>query len=145
MKPRPNSRRRPGVEITLGHAARLLRFVRLLDQNPCGREELLRELGIGLRTFYRELEFVKKRGIKVRRKDRAYSLLTTARKAEGLLPFPDPQLSFAEVAELARCPGDAGQRLADLLARVIHSPATLGERRARRTRTPCNSRRDRDD
>ena len=35
--------------------------------------------------------------------------MSTAEQAEGRLPFPDPQLSFAEMAELARYPGEAGQ------------------------------------
>jgi hypothetical protein len=119
---RTGGRRRPSVEITLGRAARLRRFVSLLAQKPRTRDEVLRELGIGLRTFYRELDFVKRLGIRVGRKDRAYSLQTTTEKAEGLLPFPDPQLSFAEVAELARHPGEAARRLAGLLARVSNHP-----------------------
>lgn len=124
MKRRSSSRRRPDIEITMGRAARLRRLVLLLAQDPRGREEVLHELGIGLRTFYRELEFLKKHGIKVTRRDKAYTLLTTAEQADGRLPFPDPQLSFAEVKELSRCPGEAGHRLAELLASVIRYPET---------------------
>jgi hypothetical protein len=94
----------------------------LLAQRPHTREEILRELLIGLRTFYRELELMGRCGIRVRQKDRAYSLLTTVEQAKGRLPFPDPQLSFAEMADLSRSPGAAGRRLAELLARVLHHP-----------------------
>ena len=65
------------------------------------REAILAELGIGLRTYYRELELLKRVGVKVRLVGRDYTLLTSSVEAEGRLPFPDPQLSFAEMAELA--------------------------------------------
>ena len=79
-------------------------------------------LRIGLRTFYRELELLKRCGVRVQFRDRRYTLLSTAEQAEGRLPFPDPQLSFAEMAELSRYPGAAAQRLAALLESVIHYP-----------------------
>ena len=40
----------------------------------------------------------------------------------GRLPVPNPQLSFADIAELALCGCPAGSRLADFLAQVIHRP-----------------------
>jgi predicted transcriptional regulator len=92
---------------------------------------ILSELRIGLRTFYRELEMLKRCGVKVRQRSKLYSLLATAEQAEGHLPFPDPQLSFAEMAELARCDCPAGRRLADLLAEVIHQPEPAENRRTR--------------
>ena len=61
----------------------------------------------------------------------ALSLVPTAAEAEGRLPFPDPQLSFAEMAELAQCPGPAGKRLAELLAAVIKPPEPAKKRSAR--------------
>ena len=119
---RTSGRRRPSVHITLARAARLHRLVSILANLPQSRENMLRALGIGLRTFYRELELLKKCGIKVRFASKVYQLQTTAGEAEGRLPFPDPQLSFAEMAELARCPGEAGRRLAELLASVTMPP-----------------------
>jgi hypothetical protein len=80
------------------------------------------ELQIGVRTFYRELQVLKRCGVKVRQRSKLYVLMATAEEAEGRLPFPDPQLSFAEMAELARCDCPAGRRLAALLAEVIHQP-----------------------
>ena len=79
-------------------------------------------LGLGLRTYYRELELLKRCGVKVRHKEKQYTLMSTAEQAEGRLPFPDPQLSFAEMADLANCSCEAGKRLAELLASVINQP-----------------------
>jgi hypothetical protein len=113
------SRRRPSVHITLHRAARFHRLVTFLAQSPRTRPDILSHLRIGLRTFYRELDFLKRCGVKVRHKAKLYHLLATADEAEGRLPFPDPQLSFAEMAELARCESAAGKRIAELLASVI--------------------------
>ncbi len=116
------ARRRPSVHITLQRAARLHRLVRLLAGGPRTRNTILTDLRIGLRTFYRELELLNRCGVKIRHKERQYRLLPTAVEAEGRLPFPDPQLSFAEMAELAACDCPAGRRLAELLALVVNQP-----------------------
>ncbi len=121
---RSSRSRRPSVHITLGRAARLHRLVTLLAETSRGRDVILSALGIGLRTFYRELELLKRCGIKIQQKHKLYELLSTASEAEGRLPFPDPQLSFAEIGELARCPGTAAARLAELLESVVN-PAPL--------------------
>lgn len=127
----PPSPRRPSVHITLQRAARLHRLVWFLADTARTREAILGHLSIGLRTFYRELELLKKCGVKVRHRDRLYNLLATAQEAEGLLPFPDPQLSFSEMAELSACPCPAGKRLADLFAMVINQPPPSRKRRSR--------------
>ena len=119
---RSSVRRRPAVHITLGRAARLHKLVRLLAESPRTRDAVLSLLGIGLRTFYRELELLNRCGVKVQFKNKSYTLLSTAEQAEGRLPFPDPQLSFAEMAELSRYPGEAAQRLARMLDSVINAP-----------------------
>ncbi len=129
---RANQRRRPTIHITLGRAARLHRLVMTLAGGPGAREALLSGLGVGLRTFYRELELLKRVGVKVRLIGGAYTLLTTAEEAQGRLPFPDPQLSFAEMAELSRCPGPAGRRLAELLESVVAGPPAASAARGRR-------------
>ena len=89
-----------------------------LAETPRSRDAVLAELRIGLRTFYRELELLKKCGVKIQQKERSYRLMGTAEEAEGKLPFPDPQLSFAEMSELSRCSGEAAARLKMLLASV---------------------------
>jgi len=123
-------RRRPSVHITMQRAARLHRLVRFLAGGPRARPAILSELRVGLRTFYRELELLKRCGVKVRHKAKLYHLLPTAAEAEGRLPFPDPQLSFAEMAELAQCVCPAGTRLAELLATVINQPAPGSKKRS---------------
>ena len=60
--------------------------------------------------------------------------MPTATEALGRLPFPDPQLSFAEMAELAECDCPAGKRLAELLAAVINQPEPQGQRAGKKTR-----------
>lgn len=129
MTKKPTTRRRPGGHITLARASRLHRLVTTLAESPRAREALLSMLAIGLRTFYRELELLKKCGIRVRFADRLYTLKTTAQDAEGRLPFPDPQLSFADMAELAKHPGEAGRRLAELLASVVGGGLAKPKRR----------------
>lgn len=132
MKRTTSGRRRPAVHITLGRAARLHGLVTELGGGPKGREALLSALNMGLRTFYRELELLKKCGIKIRLEKRLYVLKTTAVEAEGRLPFPDPQLSFAEMGELSRLPGDAAARLAGLLASVVGGPVAPLRKKAGR-------------
>lgn len=116
-------RRRSSVQITEARAARLHRLVRNLATAVQTRQELLDDLGIGLRTFYRELEFLRRRGIGVRLTARKYTMTTTVERAENSLPFPDPRLSFAEMRELAQGTSPAAQRLSRLLGRVLAMPA----------------------
>jgi hypothetical protein len=136
MKRTRSTRRRPAVHITLDRASRLHRLVSLLGEDPQGRETLLATLGIGLRTFYRELELLRRRSVKVRLVQKQYVLQGTVQQAEGRLPFPDPQLSFAEMAELSRCPGDAARRLAEMLARVVEHPSAAAQPRKPRRSKP---------
>jgi predicted DNA-binding transcriptional regulator YafY len=140
MSSSSNPRRRFSVHITLQRAARLYRLVGFLAASPRNRTAILAELRIGLRTFYRELELLKRCGVRVRHKTKLYFLLATAEQAEGRLPFPDPQLSFAEMAELAQCDCPAGKRLAELLATVIHQQEPVKKRQtgARKNRKPLS-------
>ena len=133
----PSTRRRPSVHITLQRAARLHRLVWFLAETPRTRDTILAHLSIGLRTFYRELELLKRCGVKVRHRNKQYTLMATAKQAEGRLPFPDPQLSFAEMAELAACPCDAGRHW-----RICWPPSSTSPRRRRnaRRRPPEKSR-----
>lgn len=126
------ARRRPSVHITLGRAARLHRLVSSLAAGPRTRDEVLILLAVGLRTFYRELELLKRCGVKVKPAGKTYELRSTAAEAEGRLPFPDPQLSFAEMAELAAGPGPAASRLRAMLASVVETVPTRTKSRKRR-------------
>ena len=128
MKRSATPRRRPVVQITLGRASRLHRLVRILATGPTVRETLLDQLAIGLRTYYRELDLLKRCGIKVKRDGKTYQLSSTIPEAEERLPFPDPQLSFAEMAELAAHPGEAARRLAQILKSVIDAPGPAAKK-----------------
>ena len=132
MKRPATPRRRPVVQITLGRASRLHRLVTILESGPTSREVLLDRLAIGLRTFYRELDLLKKCGIKVRRAGKNYELRSSMAEAEDRLPFPDPQLSFAEMAELARHPGEAARRLDEIYKSVVEPPAPKPKRRRKK-------------
>ncbi|ADV62190.1 hypothetical protein Isop_1606 [Isosphaera pallida ATCC 43644] len=113
------ARRRPSVSISMNRAARLHRLVKILSREALARDEVLERLNLGLRTFYRELELLRRCGIKIRLEKRRYMLTSTPEEAEGKLPFPDPQLSFAEMNELAQGEGPAARRLAQLLREVL--------------------------
>jgi hypothetical protein len=104
----------------------------MLASGPSARDLLLAELTIGLRTFYRELDLLKKCGIKFRRDGKTYRLISTMAEAQGRLPFPNPQLSFAEMAELAGYPGEAAQRLAEIYKRVVEPPAAKTKKRRKK-------------
>lgn len=131
ISPSPNPKRRPLIQITLGRAARLHRLVRLLADAPQPRDAILAELGIGLRTFYRELELLNRCAVRVRLRDKTYVLHSTIARAEEQLPFPNPHLSFAEMAELAAYQGEASKRLAGLLDRVVNATANPRNREGR--------------
>ena len=119
MTARTGGARRGTAQITAARAARLHRLVELLSQGARTRPDLLRELGIGLRTFYRELDFLRRCRIKIRLNRGEYALVGSLVKAEAVLPFPDPRLSFSETAELARGRSQAAKRLAGLLESVL--------------------------
>jgi predicted DNA-binding transcriptional regulator YafY len=135
MKRSASPRRRPAIHITLVRAARLHRLVVFLAERSRSREEILSELKMGLRTFYRELDLLKRCSVQIVLRRKLYTLTSTAEQAEGRLPFPDPQLSFAEMAELSRHPGEASQRLAALLAMVVEYAPPTPRRRQRNVKS----------
>ena len=120
MKPSSPTHRRPKLQITLARASRLYRLVGLLADGADSREGILQGLKVGLRTFYRELELLKKCGVKVKQAGKVYQLHTKDKEeAQGRLPFPDPQLSFAEMTELSNYGGPASKRMGKLLESVV--------------------------
>ena len=70
--------------------------------------------------------------MKVRLLRKQYQLRGTLAQAEAQLPFPDPRLSFAEMAELSSYHGPASRRLAALLRRVLDESAGKKPEQARR-------------
>ena len=128
-------RRRPSIQITLGRATRLHRLVTLMAEGPIARDVLITRLTLGLRTFYRELDLLKRCDIRVERDGSKYRLKDTVAEAETRMPFPNPQLSFAEMAELSRHPGEAALRLAEIFRSVVE-PKVASARRSRKKPGP---------
>lgn len=120
---RATARRRPAGHISLARASRLYKLVAILGERPLDRESLLANLGVGLRTFYRELDLLRRCGVKVQRQERSYNLKASTEEAQGRLPFPDPQLSFAEMIELV-VPRGGGGRPPRLAARFRDQSAS---------------------
>ncbi len=129
--------RRPALHLTRARAARLYRLVHILAESSRTRDQLLKELRIGLRTFYREVELLARSGIRIQYARKAYELRTRLDAAEERLPFPDPQLTFAEMRQLSGCAGPAAQRLASIYSEVLAVAGSLGakpQKTARRKR-----------
>ena len=130
-----NPRRRPSVHITLPCAARLHRLVRFLAEKPASPQRDL----VGFENWPADVLSRARPAQPVWREGspqgQALSPVPTAAEAEGRLPFPDPQLSFAEMAELSQCPCPAGARLAELLAAVINPPEPLKKKRTGKSST----------
>ncbi len=120
MSTQPVTRSR-GRSLTLARSARLHRLVTLLTQAYHPRAELLATLGLGPRTLYREIAWLRRAGVAVRfdSDQRAYRINKPLDQIERTLRFPDPQLTFAEAAELARGGSPAARRLAELYERTV--------------------------
>lgn len=132
MKRRSKAKGRAGVHITSARAARLHQLVLLLADGPQLRSRLLSKLGIGLRTFYREVALLARSGVRIRLEKKTYVLHTPSVEAAAALPFPDPQLRFGEVDELRRGTGPAARRLAALYTEVTTAPAPESALKKRR-------------
>ena len=74
----------------------------LLRHRPPTRPALARRLGLDVRGFYRDLEWLRKFGISVVMEDGRYRLDEDAEKVIARLPFPDPQLTLGEAMRLAK-------------------------------------------
>jgi predicted DNA-binding transcriptional regulator YafY len=116
------SRTRPDSEqksVTADRAARLYRLVQFLGSGPKTREALRRKLKLDTRGFYRDLEFLRAAGITVNLDRQRYVLHDKLQKALHNLPFPDPNLTLGEVAQLAKGRTRAHRKLKQQLARII--------------------------
>lgn len=96
-------------------AARLYRFLASLDRQERSQSQLLRRLRVGVRTFYRDLNLLRAWGIEIRLQQSKYRLARSLPESLKRLPFPDPELSFAEAQSLAATRTAAGRRLRRLL------------------------------
>lgn len=124
--------RRPVLHLTRARAARLYKLVQTLGSGARSRAQMLKTLSIGLRTFYREVELLSRVGVRIRFVKKQYELRTPLADVEARLPFPDPQLTFAEMKELSSGAGAAAQRLATIYNEVIQTAVAIEPRK----RTP---------
>jgi predicted DNA-binding transcriptional regulator YafY len=105
--------------LTPQRAARLCKLLRLLRPGPQTRSALTRRLGLDVRGFYRDLEWLRKFGISVVMEDSRYRLDEDADKVIARLPFPDPQLTLGEAMQLAKGRTAAHRRLKGLIGTIV--------------------------
>jgi hypothetical protein len=88
--------------VTAQRAARLCKLLRLVGASPQTRPALTRRLGLDVRGFYRDLEWLRKAGIAVLSEEGRYRLDEDVDTVIARLPFPDPQLTLGEARQLAK-------------------------------------------
>jgi hypothetical protein len=119
MVKKRKSRATKAPALTPQRAARICKLLRLLGQKPMTRPALTRGLGLDVRGFYRDLEWLRKAGIAVVLEDGRYRLTEAADKVIARLPFPDPHLTLGEALQLAKGRTAAHRRLKQLVAAIV--------------------------
>lgn len=100
------------VNLTPSRAARLYKFLTVLDSAPHSRLALRRKLRVDTRGFYRDLDALRKLGIEVAPDgDGRYSLAGSLDDALARFPLPDPCLNVREALQLANGGTSVHQRL----------------------------------
>lgn len=105
--------------VTPKRAARLYRLVTLLAKGPRQRTALVRQLRVGLRGFYRDLDALRRAGIEVSLLQGRYGLAEKLAAVTDRLLFPDPALTLGEARQLARGRTAAHRKLAAQIAAII--------------------------
>lgn len=100
-------------------ASRLYKLLRILEAEPGSRRVLLKKLRVGMRTFYRDLDILRQWGIRVELEQRKYVLAAEGTPWLELLPFPDPELSFADAMSLAAVKSPGGRKVQTLLGTLV--------------------------
>ncbi len=111
--PLPPAAERPGV--TPDRFERLVRLLHLVAERPLPRDALTRRLNIDVRGFYRDLGLIRAAGVRIDLTDGRYALEGDLDAALGLLPFPDPHLTLAEVRVLSKGRTAAHKKLRERL------------------------------
>ena len=92
---------RPAV--TAERFRRLVQLVQLLGEAPRTREQLLAQLGLDIRGFYRDLELLRSMSVTINLfTDGKYHLVGSLDEVLPRLPYPDPRLTLGEMRRLAR-------------------------------------------
>jgi predicted DNA-binding transcriptional regulator YafY len=108
----------PAAPVTAERANRLYRLLHLLGKKAQTRDFLAKQLRLGVRGFYRDLESLRTAAIDITVKDGCYLLNGKLADAVAKLPFPDPGLTLGEAQQLARGRSAAHRKLKQQLARI---------------------------
>jgi predicted DNA-binding transcriptional regulator YafY len=92
----------PTSGISLERAVRLNKLITLLDGATRNRDVLLKKLGLDVRSFYRDIAYLRELGIEVEAEDAKYKLETKVDVARSKLPLPDPGLTVEEAKQLTK-------------------------------------------
>jgi predicted DNA-binding transcriptional regulator YafY len=114
--------RRAAHSVTAARVARLFRLLQLLAHGPVTRPNILRQLGLNQRGFYRDVELLRTVGIRVVPREGRYHLDPNFTTAVELLPFPDPGLTLGEAQRLARGKTTAHRALQARVDQIIRPP-----------------------
>ena len=107
--------------MTPQRASRIYRLVTLLTDDQMGRRTLVSRLRVGVRTFYRDLSYLRVRQVRVDAAGDRYAIRGGLTDALGKLIFPDPKLSFTEAMQLAKGRGSGARKLKDLVKQVTRA------------------------
>ena len=76
--------------VTADRAARLCKLLKLLSAAPKTRESLTARLKVNSRAFFRDLKYLRTRGIMLTNQKEQYRLDEPVEDARAKLPCPDP-------------------------------------------------------
>lgn len=104
--------------ITGERAGRLYKLLKLLASNSVPRTVILKRLRVGIRSFYRDVDLLRSCGVDIVVKESEYSLPGDLDTVLDRVPFPDPELSFAEILVLMKGRQTAHHKLRQLFGQV---------------------------
>ena len=104
--------------VTLERAHRLHRLVNLLSKSPMTRDSAAKKLRVDVRSFYRDLNIIRRIGLTVTLSDGKYRVVDPLSEALERLPFPDACLSIGEARFLARGRNPVHRKMKSILDRI---------------------------
>lgn len=107
--------------MTPSRASRIYKMVKLLTKGEVARTTLLSRLRVGVRTFYRDVNYLRASGVTLKAWNEKYVIEDKLRDILGKLAFPDPRLSFPEAMELAKGRGPGAKKVRALLDKVTRA------------------------
>jgi predicted DNA-binding transcriptional regulator YafY len=106
--------------------SRLHRLAHKLAQGPVDKGTLMTSLDVGTRTLYRDLETLRQFGMDSIRSQGGFTLCVHVSEIEELLPFPDPQLNFADARRLASIEDPVARRIVEQFVRIVPDFESVG-------------------